>query len=129
MVPSRAKPMELKRARARSQRGEVDGSGRNVPLTIHCNSTARASSTRLTHLSSQAKNLMNLTAVMSSLSTPIRLSRAAEVPFAIRLVRFAMMSFKGKVRMMTMKPANAAQPSKLNGTSVFERCNVTESYL
>lgn len=110
-------------------RGRTDGFEFSLPLTIHCNSTARASSTRLTHLSSQAKNLTNLIAEISSLSTPIRLSRAVEVPLAIRLVRFAMMSFRGKVRMMTINPANAAQPSNLSGMSGFERCSAGESHL
>lgn len=98
----------------------MDASGCSAPLTIHCSSIARALSTRFTHLSSQAKNLMNLTALISSLSTPIRLSRAVEVPFAIRLVRLAMISFKGRVMMMTTKPASAAQPSNLDSPSVFE---------
>ena len=61
----------------------------------------------------QAKNLMNLTAPMSSLSTPMRLSRAVENPFWIRTDRLAMKLFSGALRMRTMKPAKADQPSNL----------------
>ena len=52
-----------------------------VPRIIHLISASRASKVRWIHLSSQAKNLINLTAPMSSFRTPILLSLAALTPF------------------------------------------------
>lgn len=50
------------------------------------------------------------TALINSLSTPIRLSLAARTPFWMRMLLRAMKLFRGHPRMRTEKPANALQP-------------------
>ena len=54
------------------------------------------------------------TALISSLRTPIRLSRAARTPFRILTILRAIKLFKGHPTSKTIKPANALRPSNLD---------------
>lgn len=83
---------------------------RDILFTSHLSSLARCSRVRAIHRSSQAKNLMNLRPVNTSLTTPILLSRAARTPFWIRIARRARKLLSGQMRIRTPKPANADQP-------------------
>ena len=56
------------------------------------------------------------TAPISSLRTPMRLSRAARTPFWILIFLRAIKLFKGHPASKTIKPANALRPSNLHGT-------------
>ena len=83
----------------------------------HCISRLRYSATRARNEFSQAKNLMNFTALISSFRTPIRLSRAAETPFWIRIERLAAKLLRGQLSIKTTKPAKADHPSSLSKAS------------
>ena len=84
-----------------------------LDFLIHPSSFSRAWFTRSIHFDSQAKNLMNLTAPMSSFKTPIRLSRAVERPLWIRNERRAKRLFRGHTTRITKNPAKAAIPRSL----------------